>query len=101
MKKIAFLTLLILATVLITLALSTAAAGPKAPAQPAATPAPVPTAAAATPEPHPHIQAALEAMHHAKHELEDAAHDYHGHRVKSIEHLDQAIREAEICMEEH
>ncbi len=101
MKKIGFLTLLILATVLITLALSAAAAGPKAPAQPAAAAAPVPAAAAAMPEPHPHIHEALEAMRHAKHELESAEHDFHGHRVKSIEHLDRAIHEAEICMEEH
>jgi len=101
MKKIGFLTLLILATVLITLALSAAATGPKAPAQPAAAAAPVPAAAAATPEPHPEIQAALEAMHNAKDHLQHAAHDFHGHRVKSIEHLDQAIHEAEICMQEH
>lgn len=100
MKKIGFLTLLILATVLITLAFSAAAAGPKAPAQPAAAAAPAPAAAAAPPEPHPHIHEALEAMHHAKHELDDASHDFHGHRVKAIEHLDQAIHEAEICMEE-
>jgi hypothetical protein len=101
MKKIGFLTLLILATVLITLALSAAATGPKAPAQPAAAAAAVPAAAAATPEPHPEIQAALEAMHNAKDHLQHAAHDFHGHRVKSIEHLDQAIHEAEICMQEH
>jgi len=102
MKKIGFLTLLILATVLITLALS-AAAAPKAPAQPAAAATPVPAAApaAALPEPHPEIHAALEAMHNAKDHLEHAAHDYHGHRVKAIEHLDQAIHEAEICMDEH
>ena len=29
--------------------------------------------------------------------LESAAYDFDGHRVKSIEHLDQAIHEAEIC----
>ncbi len=100
MKKIGFLTLLILATVLITLAFSVAAAGPKGPAQPAAAAAPLPAAAAAPPEPHPHIHEALEAMHNAKHQLESAEHDFHGHRVKAIEHLDQAIHEAEICMQE-
>jgi len=36
-------------------------------------------------------------MRAAKHELEVAAHDFDGHRVKSVEHLDQAIHEAEIC----
>jgi hypothetical protein len=100
MKKIGFLTLLIMATLLFTLAFPAAAAGPKAPAPPvAAAPAvaSVP-AAVATPEPpHPHIHEALESMRAAKHHLESAAHDFEGHRVKAIEHLDQAIHEAEIC----
>lgn len=99
MKKIGFLTLLITATLLFTLAFSAAAAGPKAPAAPvpaAATPAaPSP---AATPERHPHIDEALEHMRAAKKELESAEHDFQGHRVKSIEHLNQAMHEAEICM---
>lgn len=99
MKKIGFLTLLILATVLATLAISGAAL-PKAPAQPAAVAAPVAPILAATPEEHPHIHAALESMRGAKHELETAAHDFHGHRVESIKHLDMAIHEAEICEHE-
>src|ERR1035441_6100873 len=61
---------------------------------------PAAPAATATPEPHPHITEALEAMRNAKHHLETAAHDFHGHRVKAIEHLDQAIHEAEICEQE-
>ncbi len=100
MKKIGFLTLLIMATLLFTLAFPAAAAGPKAPAPPvpaAPAVAPAPAAAAAVPEPHPHIHEALEAMRNAKHHLESAAHDFDGHRVKAIEHLDQAIHEAEIC----
>jgi Spy/CpxP family protein refolding chaperone len=99
MNKIGFLTLLILATVLITLALSAAAAAPKAPAQPAAA-APAPSAAAVPQEKHPHIHAGLEAMREAKRQMEAAASEYHGHRAKSIEHLNQAIHEAEICMQE-
>jgi hypothetical protein len=100
MKKIGFLTLLILATVLVTLAFSAAAAGPKAASQPvAAVPAP-PVAVAPPDEPRPHIHAALEAMREAKRQLEAASHDYHGHRVESIKHLDQAIHEAEICEHE-
>jgi hypothetical protein len=97
MKKIAFMTLLITATVLCTLAFSAAAAGPKAPAAPVAS-APAAPTPAATPERHPHIDEALEHMRAAKHELEVAEHDFQGHRVKSIEHLDQAMHEAEICM---
>lgn len=96
MKKIGFLTLLIMATLLFTLAFPAAAAGPKAPA-PAVAPAPAPTAAP-TPAEHPEIHDALEAMRNAKHHLEDAKHDFDGHRVKAIEHLDAAIHEAEICM---
>ena len=101
MKKIGFLTLLIMATLLFSLAFSVSAAGPKTPATsapaPAATPAPHPVAAP-EPERHPHIDEALEHMRAAKKQLESAEHDFQGHRVKSIEHLDAAIREAEICM---
>jgi hypothetical protein len=101
MKKVGFLTLLITATLLLTLAIPMGAAGPKAAAAPvpAVAAAPAPAAAPAMP-PHPEIGAALEAMRNAKHHLEDAAHDFHGHRVESIKHLDAAIHEAEICMQE-
>jgi hypothetical protein len=99
MKKTAFMTLLITSTLLLTLAFSAAAAGPKAPAASApVAAAPVAPTPAATPERHPHIDEALEHMRAAKHELEIAEHDFQGHRVKSIEHLDQAMHEAEICM---
>jgi hypothetical protein len=98
MKKIGFLTLLIMAALLITLAFPVAASGPKAPAVPAVAAAPAPAAAAAMPERHPHIDEALESMRAAKHQLEIAEHDFDGHRVKSIEHLNAAIHEAEICM---
>ena len=98
MKKIGFLTLLIMATLLFTLAFPAAAAGPKAPVAPAAAAAPVAPAAAAVPERHPHIDEALESMRAAKHHLESAEHDFDGHRAKAIEHLDKAIHEAEICM---
>ena len=100
-KKIGFLSLLIVATLLFTLAFPAAAAGPKAPVAPAQPVAAAPAApAAAMPAPHPHIDEALEAMRNAKHHLETAEHDFHGHRAKAIEHLNQAIHEAEICMQE-
>lgn len=104
MKKIGLLTLVVLVTVVLTLSFSAAAAGPKAAAS--ATPAAAAVAAAPAavaampPAQHPHIQAALEAMRHARHELDDAAHDFHGHRVEAIKHLDAAIHEAELCEEE-
>jgi len=100
MKKLGFMTLLITATLLFTLAFSAAAAGPKSPAAPVPAVAAVPAlpAPVATPERHPHIDEALEHMRAAKHELEIAEHDFDGHRAKSVEHLNQAIHEAEVCM---
>jgi hypothetical protein len=100
MKKIGFLTLLISATLLLTLASPVAATGPKAGAGlvPLAAAGASAVPAAAMPERHPHIDEALESMRAAKHHLESAEHDFGGHRAKAIEHLDRAIREAEICM---
>jgi len=100
MKKIGLLTLLIMATLVFTLAFS-AAAAPKVPTAPVIAAVPVAPAAAATPERHPHIDEALEHMRAAKHELEIAEHDFDGHRAKSLEHLNGAIHEAEICMGMH
>lgn len=97
MKKIGFLTLLSMATLIFTLAFPAAAAGPKAPATPAPVVAAVPVAAAMPAPPHPHIHAALEAMRAAKKHLEGAEHDFDGHRIEAIKHLDMAIHEAEIC----
>jgi hypothetical protein len=101
MKKIGFLSVLITATLLLTLGFSAAAAGPKAAATPApiAAAAPAPAAAPAMPM-HPHIDEALESMRSAKHHLETAEHDFHGHRTKAIEHLNMAMHEAEICASE-
>lgn len=102
MKKIGFLTLLIMATLVFTLAFPAAAAGPKAAPVPApaavVAPAAAPAAVAPVPERHPHIDEALESMRAAKHHLESAEHDFDGHRMKAIEHLDKAIHEAEVCM---
>jgi hypothetical protein len=100
MKRIGFLSLLVMAALVLTLAMPVTAAGPKAAAAPAPAVAVVPAVAVAapTPEAHPHIDEALEAMRSAKHHLETAEHDFGGHPVKAIEHLNQAIREAEMCM---
>ncbi|HEV3510885.1 MAG TPA: hypothetical protein VGS05_04220 [Candidatus Sulfotelmatobacter sp.] len=101
MKKIGFLTLLIVVTIVLMIVFPAAAAGPKAPAPPVPAAPAVGAAlagAAAMPAPHPHIHEALEAMRNAKHQLEIAEHDFDGHKMKAIEHLDQAIHEAEICM---
>jgi hypothetical protein len=97
MKNIGILTLVVLVTVVLTLAFS-AAAAPKLATQPASVAA-VPVAPLATPlpAPHPEIHAALEAMHNAHDHLDHAAHDFNGHRVAAIKHLDAAIHEAEVC----
>jgi len=100
MKNIGIFTLLITATLLLALALPVGAAGPKAAAAPVAAAAAVPAAASPAMPPHPEIAAALDAMHSAHHYLENAAHDFHGHRVEAIKHLDAAIHEADICMQE-
>jgi len=99
MKKIGILTLLI--TAMFLLALTFSAAAPKAPAVlvPVAAAAPAPVAPTAMP-PHPHIGEALEAMRGAKHHLEAAEGDFHGHRGKALDHLSHAIHEAEECMHE-
>jgi hypothetical protein len=100
MRKIGFLSLLITAALMLTLAFPVAAAGPKAPAalvaeapaSPAAAPAPVP--------PHPRVHEAIEAMRNAREHLQHAEGEFHGHRAKAIEHLDAAIHEAEECERE-
>ncbi len=103
MKNIGFIGLLIMAALLLAVAFPATAAGPQAPVAavmaPVAAPA-VPAVAAAMPQEHPHIHEALEAMRAAKGHLEAAVPEYHGHRRKAIEHLDQAIHEAEICEHE-
>ncbi|HET9409384.1 MAG TPA: hypothetical protein VFO39_19235 [Candidatus Sulfotelmatobacter sp.] len=98
MKKMGFLLLVTMVALLFSVAFPASAAAPKAPV-PAGPAVLVPAAAVAMPaeDPHPHIHQALESMRAAKHHLETAAHDFEGHRVKAIEHLDQAIKEAEIC----
>jgi len=97
MKKITIVGLFTTATLLFAIAFPAAAAGPKPPAPPVAAVPAVPVAAPLPPQAHPHIHEALEAMRAAKHHLETAEHDFEGHRVKAIEHLDQAIHEAEVC----
>jgi hypothetical protein len=80
MKKIGLLTLVVIMTLVLSLAFT-------------ATAAPVPP-------PHPRVEHALEAMRSAKDHMEHAEGEFHGHRAKAVEHLDMAIHEAEICMQE-
>jgi len=100
MKNIGFLTLLIMATLLLTLAFPVGAAGPRAAAAPAvAAAAPAAVVSPAMP-PHPRVEHAIEALRSARDHMEHAEGAFHGHRDKTIEHIDAAIHEAEICMQE-
>lgn len=100
MKRIGFLSFVILAMLVLTLAFS-AAASPKAPAAAAAVAPASPAAAAPAPvPPRPRVEHAIEAMHSAKEHLEHAEGEFHGHRARAIEHLDAAIHEAEECLRE-
>jgi len=88
MKKIGFLTLLITATLLLTMALTAAAAGPKAPAAAVAVAPASPAAAAPTPmPPHPRVHEAIEALRSARDHMAHAEGEFHGHRDKAIEHI--------------
>jgi hypothetical protein len=98
MKKIGILTLFILMALVLTLTLTVGAASPKAPAAAAAV-APASAVAAPMP-PHPRVANALEALRSAKDHMAHADGEFHGHRAKAIEHIDAAIHEAEICMQE-
>jgi len=44
-------------------------------------------------ERHPEIRAALQALRNAEQHLQEAAHDYGGHRVKAMELIKQAEEE--------
>ena len=101
MKKLGFLTLLITATLLLTLAFPVAAAGPRGAVAVVAAPAtPAVAAPAPVPPPHPRVHEAIEAMRSAREHMAHAEGEFHGHRDKAIHHLDEAIHEAEICEQE-
>lgn len=67
-----------------------APAAPKTPAKPAAATVPAP-------ERHPEIHAAIESLEHAKQHLNEAKHDFQGHRVEAIRAIDAALEQLRIC----
>jgi hypothetical protein len=68
-------------------------------AVPAALATPRPAAAAApAPEPHPEIRAAINSLQRAKTHLQEAKHDFGGHRVDAIKSIDGAIEQLQICL---
>ncbi len=48
---------------------------------------------------HPQIVAALRALDGAKAHLQEAAHDFGGHRVDAIRAIDEAHHQLELCMQ--
>jgi hypothetical protein len=48
---------------------------------------------------HPQIHAAIDALQRAKMHLQEAAHDFGGHRVDAIHAIDEASRQLEICLQ--
>jgi hypothetical protein len=87
---------------ILVLALTLPLRAPAAPtphyAVPAASAAPHVTPPAAAAAPHPEIRAAMDALRQAQDNLNHANHDFGGHRVAAMKHIDQAIHELEICM---
>lgn len=83
-------------------ALTLPAGAPAAPAPhhalPAAAAASNAKPAAAAAAPHPEIRAAMDALRQARGNLDHAAHDFGGHRVEAIKHIDAAMHELDACM---
>ena len=48
---------------------------------------------------HPQIHAALNALQNAKMHLQEAAHDFGGHRSDAIHAIDETSRQLEICLQ--
>jgi len=48
---------------------------------------------------HPRIRAAHRHLEEARVELQDAAHEYRGHRAKALEHVNHAIEECDRAIE--
>ena len=72
---------------------------PQPAAAAAATPSPIPPAASPAPQHHPRIEAAIHHLEEAKRELEAAPEEFRGHRVKAIEHVNQALGECRRALE--
>ena len=79
---------------ILALPLALVAATPSGPARPVA-----PAAAKVYPEPHPEINAAIRSLERAKLHLQQAAHDFGGHRVEAIEAVNRALEQLHKALE--
>jgi hypothetical protein len=77
---------------MLVLPLTLVAATPSGPARPVA-------AATSYPEPHPEINAAIRALERAKLHLQQAAHDFGGHRVEAIRAIDGALEQLKLALQ--
>jgi hypothetical protein len=50
-------------------------------------------------EQHPEIAAAIRHLKEAKQNLEHASHDFGGHRVTALKHIDEALEECHRALE--
>jgi hypothetical protein len=50
-------------------------------------------------EKHPEIDAAIVHLREAKRNLEHAAHDFGGHRVSALKHVNEALEECRLALE--
>ncbi len=57
----------------------------------------VPSAMAA--ERHPRIKAAISALEAARKEMQEANHDFGGHRVAALASCDEAIKQLQLAMD--
>lgn len=56
-------------------------------------------ASALAKEAHPEIRQAQSLLERAKDRLQHAAHDFQGHRVKAIQHIDEAQDELRLALQ--
>jgi hypothetical protein len=60
-------------------------------------PKPQPKPAAALP-PHPEIRDAITALQAARQHLNEASHDFGGHRADAVRAINEALKQLQICM---
>ena len=61
--------------------------------------APAPAQSGAKKERHPAIRAAIRALQSAKVEMQNAAHDFGGHRVAALAECDKAIAQLQAALQ--
>jgi hypothetical protein len=49
-------------------------------------------------ERHPEIRKALRALQRTRTDLNNAAHDFHGHKAAALRHIDEAIAELRAAL---